>query len=167
MILKTPWVRVWYDTNADYYHASRGDVVMIAAMTTDNKIIMIHQYKEGPHHAVWQLPAGHINAGEPYVDAAARELHEEVGLRGEDWEEFGDWYIDTSWRRDKVRVYTCRVSLPAKFVPSEAISSVGGIPIGDAGWMVRRGQVLDPHSCIAILLLETELLYKWRTNEDI
>jgi 8-oxo-dGTP pyrophosphatase MutT (NUDIX family) len=44
----------------------------------------------------WQLPKGHINAGETVEQAAVRETTEETGLRGEmegDLGEINFWYV--------------------------------------------------------------------------
>src|SRR3990167_408356 len=52
---------------------------MIVATTRDKKIIFISEYEHGAGKKLLTFPSGHIKKGEDPVDAARRELLEEVG----------------------------------------------------------------------------------------
>lgn len=58
--------------------------VVVGALVREGRVLLVHR---SPHrHAypsVWDLPGGHIEAGESEVCALAREMHEELGVEVE------------------------------------------------------------------------------------
>ncbi|MDQ3070625.1 MAG: NUDIX hydrolase [Acidobacteriota bacterium] len=58
----------------------RASVVLIP-MPSVNEIILVRQYRHAVGQWLWELPAGSSDPGEDPAAAAARECHEEIGLR--------------------------------------------------------------------------------------
>ena len=58
--------------------AVTADVVLITR-EAQPRVLLIQRARE-PFVGTWALPGGFVNADEPIVDAAKRELHEETGL---------------------------------------------------------------------------------------
>jgi len=81
----------------EHHHSAGGLVVR------DDEILLIST-QNGRR---WQLPKGHIEAGETPVEAAVREVREETGVTGEIVTELPGveyWYIEKGQRRIHKRV---------------------------------------------------------------
>lgn len=61
------------------------DWVSVAALTADNRIVVVRQYRFGVAHFTTELPAGLVHRDEPHRVAAERELLEETGYSASDW----------------------------------------------------------------------------------
>lgn len=61
-------------------HDDKVDAVAICALTEDDKMVLIRQYRYAIGSYIYELPAGLVDDGESVCDAAIREMHEETGL---------------------------------------------------------------------------------------
>ena len=59
------------------------NAVGIFAMTKDNKIVLIRQYRTSVDRVVIEIPAGKVDDGETPIQAARREFLEETGYQAE------------------------------------------------------------------------------------
>lgn len=95
-LYRRPWLTVRCDKvelpngviNPEHYVLEYPDWVNILAITTDGRFVMIEQYRHGLDDVFIELPAGVIDAGETHLEAAKRELLEETGYAGGEWELF-------------------------------------------------------------------------------
>jgi ADP-ribose pyrophosphatase len=86
----TPFLRL----RADRVELPNGDVVddyfiresrgfcIVFAMTPDENVLLVRQYKHGASEIVVELPGGMIDEGETPEQCAVRELAEETGFSG-------------------------------------------------------------------------------------
>jgi ADP-ribose pyrophosphatase len=65
----------------DYFFAPLGDVVMVIAITTENDVVMVRQYKHGISQITLEIPGGMQQAGKDIVQSALNELEEETGIK--------------------------------------------------------------------------------------
>ncbi len=56
-----------------------GGAVLVIPMLDDNTVLLIREYSAGVHRYELGLPKGKTDAGESFLEAANRELKEEVG----------------------------------------------------------------------------------------
>ncbi len=61
---------------------NKADAVIIYAVLKDDpsKVVLVRQYRYSVNTWVYEMPAGLVDEGETYRQAAVRELHEETGL---------------------------------------------------------------------------------------
>jgi ADP-ribose pyrophosphatase len=68
--------------------------------------LLIQQYRHPIRTRDWEIPAGLLDvAKEPPLDAAKRELEEEVDLVAEEWTELVDFYSSPGGSNENIRVY--------------------------------------------------------------
>ena len=72
----------------DFYVMEYPDWVNVIAITEDNRFIIEEQYSHGLRRVNFELCAGCVEQGESPLEAAKRELLEETGFGGGEWEEF-------------------------------------------------------------------------------
>ena len=99
----------WLTLNADtcqmpdgteitpYYTMDYADWVNIIALTPDDEIIMIRQYRHGVKQTILEIPCGRVDQEDDSpLTAAHRELLEETGYRCEDLRQTGTMYANVS-----------------------------------------------------------------------
>lgn len=81
------------------------DFAIIIAITKDKKIIMVRQWRYAMGHECLELPAGKIEEGEDNLVAAKRELEEETGAVGKNWQEIKSYWLGNGAMRIKGHIY--------------------------------------------------------------
>jgi ADP-ribose pyrophosphatase len=102
VVVDNPWYRLRRDTVRlpsgrvvdDYFVSERADVVLVFALTLDERVVFVHQWKQGRRAFFTELPGGICDAGETAVRTAARELREETGYACSELREIGSFEPD-------------------------------------------------------------------------
>lgn len=76
----------------DYIVVEKPNIVMVVATDNKNNVIILHEYKYGAGEILLTLPAGHKKENEQSINTAKRELLEETGFVGDDFEELSQIY---------------------------------------------------------------------------
>ena len=95
-LIEKPWLTARVDkvelpTGAiidEYYVLEYPDWVNTIAITKDGKFVFVRQYRYAIGKTVNELCAGVVEKGEDPMDAAKRELMEETGFGGGNWQEW-------------------------------------------------------------------------------
>ncbi|HEY1428924.1 MAG TPA: NUDIX hydrolase [Candidatus Tumulicola sp.] len=93
---------------ADYYVRESDGFVAIFAVTHDDRIVLVRQYRYGSDAIHLELPAGTLDAGEDSLDCAKRELLEETGFSGPHWEFVGTYWAEPVRSNSQAYVYLAR-----------------------------------------------------------
>jgi ADP-ribose pyrophosphatase len=65
----------------DYYFSRLGDVVMVMALTPQNEVVLVRQYKHGIGEIMLELPGGIQQTDKTIIQSALNELEEETGIK--------------------------------------------------------------------------------------
>lgn len=99
VVFATPWFRVIAKKvkaqENPYYSLEMLDYVSIVAVTGDDEIVLVRQYRPVVERYTLELPSGHVETNETPEQAARRELLEETGFCADRWELLGDLAPDT------------------------------------------------------------------------
>lgn len=84
------------------------DWVSVIALTKDGKMILERQYRHGLRIVEYEIPAGVIEKGETPLEAARRELAEETGYGGGEWEPWMQTCANPSMMNNITHVFLAR-----------------------------------------------------------
>lgn len=116
----------------------------VLALTEDNKIITIPQYRPGPNAILRELPGGRVDEGEDSREAAARELLEETGYTGDVDAWVGTWQADayTQMNRTIVVIRNCKKVADPQLEDTE-FGEVELVDVADFVAQARKGLLTD------------------------
>jgi 8-oxo-dGTP pyrophosphatase MutT (NUDIX family) len=70
---------------AEYWISEYPPWINVVAVTPDDQVVMLRQYRPGIEDVHYEIPAGVVEPGEELEAAARRELAEETGFGGGRW----------------------------------------------------------------------------------
>ena len=92
----------------DYYVLEYSNWVNAVAITEDNKVLMVHQYRHAAEIVSLEIPGGVIDPGEEPLQAMRRELLEETGYQFDDFELLSVVYANPSTANNHTYCYLAR-----------------------------------------------------------
>jgi 8-oxo-dGTP pyrophosphatase MutT (NUDIX family) len=121
--------------------------VAIVAMDDEGRIPLVYQYRHPFARRLWELPAGLLDVEDeaPHL-GAARELHEEAGLRAETWQVLVDLDSAPGFSDESVRVFLAtgltEIERPEAH-DEEADMTVTWYPIAEAVQRIFSGEIVN------------------------
>jgi len=146
-------------TIAPYFRIDLRPFVVMAALTSENEIVICRQYRHGIEHASLMLPGGLLEPQEDPLLAAQRELREETGFVSNEWEPLGHFVPNSNYRCGETFIFLARnarqVAQPESgdLEETELILMPLTILLGE----IDKGQVVSLSSAAAIALAAARL----------
>jgi ADP-ribose pyrophosphatase len=132
------------------------DAVTIAAHDGESLFFVKQPREAVDEAALLELPAGKIDEGESPLDAAKRELVEEIGKEASQWRELKAAYSAPGYLSEKVTVFlaTDLKDVPAEGGDEERLEIVPR-PLAELDALI--GECIDQSSLVGLLLLRENL----------
>lgn len=144
--------------------------VSILAMDDEERVLLLRQYRHPVRSELWELPAGLLDmADEEPVDAAARELWEEVDVRAGRYDVLVDFLNSPGGSDEAQRVFLARdveqVHVDDRFTRSEEEAGIvtAWVPLDEAVADVLAGRVQNPGAVVALLAADAARRAGWAT----
>ena len=137
-----------------YYVLERPDAAIIFPVTGDGEVVLVRQYRPPLERLELGLPAGLVETGEEPVVAARRELSEETGYGGGDWERLGALASSPSIKDNWVYLLLARgvrETAPPDPAEHETIEVVR-VPLEQVADLVRAGEIVSSSGVAAVML---------------
>lgn len=130
-----------------------GAVAMVP-LTDDGKVVLVRQFRYPINRVTLEIPAGKLEFGEEPEATCARELAEETGLQASNLERLAEVVVTPGYSNEKIAIYkaTGLKRIEALSEADEFIEIVE-VPLAEAIAMVRRGEIVDAKTVIAMLWL--------------
>jgi ADP-ribose pyrophosphatase len=129
--------------------------VAVLAMDHEERVLLIRQYRHPIRMRDWELPAGLLDLeGEDPLEAAKRELAEEVDLEADDWSDLATFYTSPGGSNELLRVYLAKglraTPAFARFAEEEHIE-LRWVALDEAVEAVLAGKLRNSILTIAVL----------------
>ncbi|HUJ27415.1 MAG TPA: NUDIX hydrolase [Myxococcales bacterium] len=133
-------------------HIRHPGAVAILALFDDGRVLLERQYRYPHERDFIELPAGKLEAGEPHLETAKRELLEETGYAAAEWTRIGVVHTTIAYTNEAIELFV------AKKLRKEAPKLDDGeflellvVPFDEALAMVRDGRITDSKSVAGLL----------------
>lgn len=137
--------------------ARRKKAVVIAAMTLENKFVLVRQERIAIRSAIWEMPAGQLDDAEASPDAirevALRELNEETGFElsaGGELTTLGCFYSSPGFTDEQAYLFFVRPVQPSPrghaHEESESILDCRAFTASELAQMIAANQIEDANT---------------------
>jgi ADP-ribose pyrophosphatase len=142
----------------DFFVIDSNNWVNVVAITPDQQLVMVEQYRHGSNTVELEIPGGMIDAQDSSpVAAGVRELREETGYEGTNARILGEIFPNPAIMSNvcyTVLVENCRLTHPVELDYGEDLIT-RLVPVADIPRLVADKKI--SHSLVAVALYHFEL----------
>jgi len=118
----------------------------VIALTKNNEVVLIKQYRHGVQEVLWEIPGGVVEDGEDPLEGVKRELLEETGYTASEFIQVGALYPNPAIQTNTMY---CFLALNAEKVTRQNLDDgedieVHLVPLKELVAMTKRGDF--PHA---------------------
>ena len=137
-----------------YYVVERPDAAIVFPLTREGEVVLVRQYRPPLERMELGLPAGLVEAGEKPEAAARRELLEETGYSGGEWELLGSVASSPSLKDNWAYLFLARgVEETSEPDPDEhELVEVVRVSVEDLSGLIRSGEIVSSSGVAAVML---------------
>jgi len=140
-------------SNKTYELIDIQNAVTILAMDADQNTFLVEQYRIGADRSLLELPAGKIEPDEAPLDAARRELREEIGMDAAEIKSLGSFYMTPGYANEFMHCFLATGLYPSPLTPdADEFIHVRKINLKSLLSMVTEGGIQDAKT-LAVLML--------------
>ncbi|RJQ75020.1 MAG: NUDIX hydrolase [Desulfobacteraceae bacterium] len=130
----------------------------IVALTEDDQVLMLKQYRHAIGDFLWEIPAGTFEGQEDPLICARRELTEETGFTAARWEHLGAVTPVPGYSDEKIHLFLARELAPAaQCLDQDEVLEVHRLPLMQVTDMIGGGHIQDAKTIAAIYLTLNQL----------
>lgn len=134
--------------------------VAIVAITPENKIIMVEQYRKALERSIIEVPAGKLEKGEAPETTAMRELEEETGYTADSLELIQSFSTSPGFANEVIRLFFAhglKKSMSGAVLDDDEFVELMEVSIEEAEQMMKDNRIFDAKTAFAVLWAKQNL----------
>ena len=132
-----------------------GGAVGIVAITDDNKVVLVKQFRKPIEKPIFEIPAGKLEKNESPKECAERELKEETGYSAKNIKLIHKFFTSAGFSNEILFVYLATGLTPGENnLDADEFLDVYEIELEEAYNMVLKNDVEDAKTSIGLLLVK-------------
>lgn len=137
--------------------------VMVVPLLDDGRLVVERQFRYPMGQVMLEFPAGKLDAGEPPLHCAMRELLEETGYRGREWARAGILHNAIAYSNEGIEVWFARgLELGERKLDAGEFLDVTTASLPELEELVQRGELTDAKTLIGLLWLQNWQSGRWQ-----
>ena len=126
--------------------------VCVVPVMPDGTTYMVRQDRYPFAEAVLEIPAGKLDAGEQPVDAANRELEEEIGMKASELIYMGEFRPSVAYDMEVIHMYLARGLVKThQHLDEDEFLNIEAYPLDQIYSMILDNQLTDGKTIAAIM----------------
>lgn len=126
--------------------------VCIAALTENDELIFVRQFRYPYMEVIPELPAGKLEKGEDPFESGQRELEEEAGCVAAEYRDLGKFYPSPGYCGEIIHLYAAKnLTFTKQNLDEDEFLNVEKIPLEKAVEMVLNNEIRDGKTQAAVL----------------
>lgn len=134
--------------------------VAVIAITKENKIVMVQQYRKAMEHVLVEIPAGKLEKGESPEVTAKRELEEETGYTTDSLQHLISFYTSPGFADELVHLYfteELQILTEKAELDEDEFVDVLEVTLEEAQQMIDDQRIFDAKTAYAVQYLQLKL----------
>ena len=129
--------------------------VAIVPLFDDGRVLLERQFRYPHGRDFIEVPAGKLEANEPHLDTAKRELLEETGYTAQAWRRIGIIHTAIAYTDEGIEIFLAKkLSLGERKLDAGEFLEIFTVPFAEAIAMIGDGRITDAKTTTALLLAE-------------
>jgi ADP-ribose pyrophosphatase len=129
-----------------------GGAVGVLALTEDQRIVLVRQYRPTSNALMLEIPAGRRNVGESFLAAARRELREETGYTASLWTRSIGFWPSPGILDERIVLYVAQgLTKGDQSLDDDEFIRSAVIPMDEILDRCRRGTIVDAKTIVGVL----------------
>ncbi len=139
------------------------DASAVVALTSNNEIVLVRQYRHSVRDYIWEIPSGTSNNNEIPIQCAKRELQEETGYLARSWRSLGYMMPMPELTSVKINLFLARdIELTHQHLDDDEIIEVDFFNTANIEKMICEGAIRDGKTIYGFFIAR-QWLKKWDT----
>jgi ADP-ribose pyrophosphatase len=136
--------------------------VMIVPLLDDGRVVVERQFRYPMGRVMLEFPAGKLDAGEPPLGCAVRELAEETGYTAREWARAGILHNAIAYSNEGIEVWFARgLQAGRRSLDEGEFLDVDAMGPDELDRLAARGELTDAKTLIGLLWLQNWRAGRW------